>query len=72
MNLELEIKRLVNNMKQVHFLNSFFFFFCESKTVKMCFLSHYNYCIVFTTVVIVLTVQAIIQSCEKKSTLFQV
>lgn len=26
MNLELEIKRLVNNMKQVHFLNSFFFF----------------------------------------------
>lgn len=56
MNLELEIKRLVNNMKQVHFLNSFFFFFCESKTVKMCFLSHYNYCIVFTTVVIVLTV----------------
>lgn len=26
MNLELEIKRLINNMKQVHFLNSFFIF----------------------------------------------
>lgn len=32
MNLELEIKRLVNNMKQVHFLNSFF---CVCVKVKL-------------------------------------